>query len=125
MSKKILIVDDDPSFVDAVAALLDENGYNTASADNGEKGAAKAKEVKPDLILLDVMMTTRGEGFDISRDLNKDPITKNIPVPYNFTPVRSVKILLTIFPHPNKHLHPSLLPRLSTKMLQLLHRVDF
>jgi len=80
MSKKILIVDDDPSFVDAVAALLREKGYGIVSAGNGKKGVDRAKENKPDLILLDVIMTTKSDGFDISRELKKDPLTKDIPV---------------------------------------------
>ena len=50
------------------------------SAPNGKIGLAKARELKPDMILLDVMMGTRSEGFDVARELHKDEKLKNIPV---------------------------------------------
>lgn len=79
-NKKILIVDDDPDFVDSVASVLEAKGYKTESAPDGEAGLIKAKEFIPDLIILDVMMAKNTEGFDISRKIVKEEALKNIPV---------------------------------------------
>ena len=80
MAKKILMVDDDQDFAQAVTDLVETKGYTLVHAINGEQGFKKAKAEKPDLILLDVMMTHETEGFDISRQLHEEPSTKNIPV---------------------------------------------
>jgi len=80
MAHKVLIIDDDPEFVEATSTLLDAQGYNVVSAPNGKVGIAKANEEHPSIILLDVMMTRDTEGFDVARELNKNPQLKNIPV---------------------------------------------
>jgi two-component system, OmpR family, alkaline phosphatase synthesis response regulator PhoP len=80
MAKKVLVIDDDPDFVDAIVNVLDAKGYEVDSAPNGKIGLAKAKEQKPDLILLDVMMTTKSEGFDVAREIHKDDQLKGVPV---------------------------------------------
>lgn len=78
--KKILIVDDDAEFVASTATLLEARGYKIDSAPNGKEGLEKAKVFQPHLVLLDVMMTTKTEGFDISREFSKDESLKSIPV---------------------------------------------
>ena len=80
MAKKVLMIDDDPEFVDAITNLLDAKGYDVVSAGDGKDGVAKAKQEKPDIILLDVMMTTKSEGFDVARELSKDANLKGTPV---------------------------------------------
>jgi two-component system alkaline phosphatase synthesis response regulator PhoP len=80
MGNKILTIDDDPSFVEAITTLLEAKDYQVVSADNGEDGFKMAKSENPDLILLDVMMTHKTEGFDIARNLKADKDTKEIPV---------------------------------------------
>lgn len=80
MAQKILIIDDDPEFVDATSNLLDAKGYNVVTAPDGKQGVAKAKDETPDLILLDVMMTTKSEGFDVAREMHEDEALKNIPI---------------------------------------------
>ena len=80
MAKTILMIDDDPEFVDATTNLLDAKGYRVVSAGNGKDGVAKAKAEKPDLILLDVMMTTKSEGFDVAREMHADAKLKDTPV---------------------------------------------
>lgn len=80
MAKKILIVDDDPDFSEAIATLLEARDYEVLSAANGADGFKEAKAKKPDLILLDVMMTHKSEGFDVARELKEDQVTKDIPV---------------------------------------------
>ena len=80
MTKKILMIDDDPEFVDATSNLLDAKGYEVITAQNGKDGVEKAKAKKPNLILLDVMMTTKSEGFDVAREMHKDETLKKTPV---------------------------------------------
>ena len=80
MAKKILVVDDDPEFINAVTNLLESKGYTVVSALNGKEGLKKAKSVSPDLIFLDVMMTEKSEGFDVARSIKADAETKGIPV---------------------------------------------
>ena len=80
MSKRILIINDDNDFVDAVTNLLEAKNYEIITASNGKEGFESAKKNKPDLILLDVMMTKKTEGFDTARSLSSDESTKKIPI---------------------------------------------
>jgi len=78
--KKILLIDDDVDFIYLNKVFLKSKGYQVIAAYNGEEGIKKAKETKPDLIVLDVMMTRMTEGFDISRKIRMDEELKDIPV---------------------------------------------
>ena len=80
MANKVLMIDDDPEFVDATTNLLEAKGYDVVSASNGKDGFGKAKAEKPDIILLDVMMTTKSEGFDVARAMHKEESLKDTPV---------------------------------------------
>ncbi len=80
MSKKVLMIDDDPEFVDAISNLLDAKGYEVHTASNGRDGVAKAKAENPDIILLDVMMTTKNEGFNVARELHEDQKLAETPI---------------------------------------------
>ena len=80
MSKKILIVDDDQDFREAVALLLEAKGYEVIKVAEGSSGYTTAKKDKPNLILLDVMMTHNTEGFEIAQKLHSDSDTRNIPI---------------------------------------------
>jgi two-component system, OmpR family, alkaline phosphatase synthesis response regulator PhoP len=80
MANRVLLIDDDVDFVEAVKNLLEAKGYEVEHAHNGKVGIAKAKDHKPDIILLDVMMTTESEGFDVARALSKDAKLKKVPV---------------------------------------------
>ena len=77
---RILIVDDDTELRDSTAAVLESHGYAVLSAVDGASGLAKARQEKPDLVLLDVMMKTDREGFEIARTLSADETTRHIPV---------------------------------------------
>jgi len=66
---KILIIDDDPDMVLAAQMTLEAAGYEIFTAASGTKGLEKVKEVHPDLIILDVMMDTTTEGFQVSLEL--------------------------------------------------------
>ena len=78
--KKVLLVDDDSDFVDINKAVLEENGYEVAVAYSGKECLEKVEADKPDLIVLDVMMATVSEGFDVSRQLRNCEHTKTIPL---------------------------------------------
>lgn len=69
MANKILIVDDERDFVEINRAALESKGYKVVAAYNGKEGLEKALKEKPDLIVLDVMMTTKTEGFDVARKM--------------------------------------------------------
>lgn len=78
--KRILIVDDDPDFAQSNKDLLEANGYEVLTADNGTAGLALAKKEKPDLMILDVMMATDTEGFEVSRKIPESPELKKMKV---------------------------------------------
>jgi CheY-like chemotaxis protein len=79
-AKKILLIDDDVEFVEANKLLLESHGYDVEVAHEGRSGLDKAQEVRPDLIILDVMMSHSTEGFDVSRELQSCPDLKGTPV---------------------------------------------
>ena len=71
---KILIIDDDPDLVESIRITLEANDYQVFSAGNGTEGLKMVKEVNPDLIILDVMMDSITEGFQVSQKLrSRDP----------------------------------------------------
>jgi DNA-binding response OmpR family regulator len=77
--KKILIVDDEQDIVESLKFVLESYDYTCYCAYNGEDGLKLAREIVPDLIILDVMMP-RINGFKISRLLKFDVKYKNIPI---------------------------------------------
>ena len=66
MSKKIMVVDDEPRLVSVVEAYLEQEGYEVATASNGQDALFTARETKPDLIILDVMMPEM-DGYEFIR----------------------------------------------------------
>lgn len=76
---KILIIEDDKDIAELVEFNLKQENFRVQTASNGSKGLAKAKESKPDLIILDLMLPDMG-GFDICKALKADESTKKIPV---------------------------------------------
>jgi len=79
MTKKVLIVDDEPEAIDFASAVLEENGYIPISAEDGIEGMEKVRAERPGLVLLDIMMPGKG-GIAMYRDLRKDEETRDIPV---------------------------------------------
>jgi CheY-like chemotaxis protein len=78
--KKILLVDDDESFVESNKDLLEAHGYTVLTAADGESGLARAIAERPDLMLLDVMMAHDTEGFEISRKIRETPELQDLRV---------------------------------------------
>lgn len=77
--KTVLVVDDSPTERYFLTDLLRKSGFEVSAAENGEEGVAKAKQDKPDLILMDVVMPGLN-GFQATRMLSKEEDTKSIPV---------------------------------------------
>lgn len=80
MSKReILIVEDNPQTVKLVKFILEKSKYSTISAKDGEEGLQMARERKPDLIILDLMLPGI-DGYQVCEALKAEPNTKEIPV---------------------------------------------
>ena len=77
---EILIVDDDPNYVNFVKPVIESKGYKVITACNREEAMKVLRKQKPDLILLDLMMEKMTDGFDICHKLKHDPEMKKIPV---------------------------------------------
>ena len=78
--EKILLVDDDEDFVRSTADLLEAHGYRVIWAHDGASGLEMARVERPDLMVLDVMMATKTEGFDIARKVPGCPELRGMPV---------------------------------------------
>ena len=79
MPKQVLVIDDDHNTVKYLSVVLSENGYDPVSACDGEEGFEKIKQLKPDLVVLDVMMPKRS-GLTLFKMLKRDDQCKDIPV---------------------------------------------
>ena len=77
---KIMIVDDDPDYINVVKTILEREQYTVVTAGDKTEGMEKIRIEKPDLAILDVMMNAWQDGFEMSRQLKKDPQFKNMPV---------------------------------------------
>jgi twitching motility two-component system response regulator PilH len=77
--KKILIVDDSPTERHALSEMLTKAGYEVIASDSGEDSIVKAKTMRPDLILMDVVMPGLN-GFQATRAISRDEATKDIPI---------------------------------------------
>lgn len=78
--RTVLVIDDDIDLVEIIRVTLEREKLRVIDAQNGERGFALAKEQRPDLILLDVMMGTVDEGFQVAYRLRSDPLTKDTPI---------------------------------------------
>ena len=77
---KILIVDDDPDLTKALKATLESESYTVITASDGAEGMDKINADKPDLLILDVMMSTLQDGFEMARELKRDTRFKKMPI---------------------------------------------
>ncbi len=77
--QKILVVDDDVDILEAMQLMLEQAGYDVTTTPKGEEVNKKIKQVRPDMILLDVLLSGN-DGRDICRQLKSQQETKNIPV---------------------------------------------
>lgn len=76
---KILLIDDDPDFVEATKLVLESKPYEVITAANGNEGLTKAKKEKPKLIILDIIMPVKN-GFNAAEEFKRDPELQKIPI---------------------------------------------
>ena len=79
MSRRILIVDDEPNIVTSLEFLMRENSYEVRVARDGEEALRRAESFLPDLILLDVMMPQRS-GFEVCRKIRENPALRDVKI---------------------------------------------
>ncbi len=77
---KVLVVDDDPDFVEITRMILEANEYEVSTAANGDQALNTMREDPPDLVLLDIMMSHVLDGLDLSRVMSDDPVLKKVPI---------------------------------------------
>ncbi len=77
---EILIVDDDPDIRDSLRMILEKNGYAVRAAKNGRQALDELKAKKPNAMILDVMMSTDTEGFDLAFELKNSSDFENMPI---------------------------------------------
>lgn len=77
---KILVVDDDPEFVEITRMILESNGYEVSSASDGEQSLEAMRQDRPDLVVLDVMMSSVFDGLSVCREMRTESDLKDIPV---------------------------------------------
>ena len=124
MPVKILIIDDDVDIVVAEKALLENSGYEVISAFDGEEGYRKIRELRPDLVILDVIMASPTEGFELTRQLKKDEELASIPI-VMITSVRrddqsSRSLVEEVLPHIEAYIEKPIRPE---QILSTLERV--
>jgi CheY-like chemotaxis protein len=91
---KILVVDDDMDVITMLEQILSKEGYEVVSAFNKKEGIEMAISEKPDLAIIDVMMTTHYEGFEMAREFADNPELKGIPTLIE----TSIEVLMTTKP---------------------------
>lgn len=76
---RILIIDDDPDFVEATRIVLESKNYQVLAANNGKEGLAKVRSETPDLVILDIIMPHQ-DGFRVCEEIKADPQLSKTPV---------------------------------------------
>ena len=79
-TKKVLLVDDDVDVINVLQAILEKEGYSVITASNKVEAMEKAKSEKPNLAILDVMMTTHYEGFELAQEFINSDDFKDMPI---------------------------------------------
>jgi len=101
----ILIIDDDPDFVEVTKVILETKQYNVESADNPSEGWDSLQKQVPDILILDVMMGRGAEGFIMARKIRQDPRYNEMPI-LMLTSMREQ----TGFDFPGERIHSKFLP---------------
>ena len=79
-NKTVLLVDDDKEYINSLEELLTSVGYKVLIAYNGKEALAHTEKTRPDAIILDVMMDSDTEGFEVSRVISKTDALNGLPV---------------------------------------------
>jgi CheY-like chemotaxis protein len=102
---RLLIIDDDPDYVDGIRSILEKANYEVDAAYNPKDGFEALESKSYDLLLLDIMMGRGAEGVMVARKINKDPQLREIPV-LIITGIREQMAFL----FPVQAVHPRILP---------------
>jgi DNA-binding response OmpR family regulator len=78
--KKVLLIDDDKDFLLATKLILEKGGYEVFLAEDGKTGVDMAKSLSPDIAIIDMMMETWSEGFNVVSKLRTSDTGKKIPL---------------------------------------------
>ena len=78
--EKILVVDDDPDFVEVMRLTLEPHGYEVVSAASGDEGLAKVRSERPDLVIVDVIMSSVLDGLNMAQRMQQIPEQRKIPI---------------------------------------------
>jgi CheY-like chemotaxis protein len=97
MARKILMVDDDPDIITAIRIPLEASGYEFYHASSGREGLEKITQVEPDLIILDVMMESATEGFQVSLKI-RDPSPDSEYAAFSDIPILMLTAIHTTTP---------------------------
>ncbi len=76
----ILVVDDDPDFLEFTRIVLESRGHRVLTATNGEAGLALAREARPDLAILDILISYSLTGLSLLQEMRADPTIASMPV---------------------------------------------
>jgi CheY-like chemotaxis protein len=77
---KILVVDDDPDFVEITRIVLEKEGHEVITARSGDEGLKRIREDQPDLVILDVIMDTVLDGLSTSQRIHENPMMRDVPI---------------------------------------------
>jgi DNA-binding response OmpR family regulator len=77
---KILVIDDDKDLQEVLRLVLEKNSFQVELASNSDEGIAKVRSENPDLVILDVLMPSDYEGFDVARKIREDLNLKKLPI---------------------------------------------
>jgi two-component system, OmpR family, response regulator VicR len=77
--KRILCIEDEPEMIDLIRLILGRKGFDVHGASGGIEGIKQVKEMKPDLVLLDLMMPDM-DGWEVYQQMKAEPTTRDIPV---------------------------------------------
>jgi len=102
---RLLIIDDDPDYVDGIRSILEKADYEVDVAYNPKDGFKALESGKYNLLLLDIMMGRGAEGVMVARKINKDPVLRQIPVLI----ITGLREQIT-FLFPGQSVHPRFLP---------------
>ena len=96
MGKKVLVIDDEPEMLDLVKYTLEKGGFEVSTCDNGRHAWDEIVRVKPDLLVLDVMLPGI-DGYSLQLKISQDPATRELPIVV-LTALEPSKTLFQKFP---------------------------
>ena len=120
MTPRILIVDDEPDFIELLQYKLTGHGYDLIVANDGVHALSQARQMKPDLILLDILLPDL-DGLSVCEILKRQPSTKKIPVIFMSALTGDVTRRTVAMHAADFFTKPLDLPRLEKRIGELLH----